>query len=65
MFGKLSLNDSYESYYGTETKSYSVFDVFRAIAIMFMPPFAFIRNVMTLVKLLKKVGKRSIGVKLC
>ena len=46
MFGKVSLNESYEAYYGSNTSSYTVYDVFRAVAIMFMPPFAFIRNVM-------------------
>ena len=46
MFGKVPLNDTYLAYYATGTNSYTVFDVFRAVAIMFMPPVAFIRNVM-------------------
>ena len=61
MFGKVSLNDSYEAYYGSNTNSYTVYDVFRAVAIMFMPPFAFIRNVMIIIS----APTRSMNSKLC
>lgn len=46
MFGKVPLNDTYLAYYATGTNSYTVFDVFRAVAIMFMPPVAFISFVL-------------------
>jgi len=45
MFGKVPLNDTYLAY-ATGTNSYTVFDVFRAVAIMFMPPVAFISFVL-------------------
>ena len=43
-----NLSDIYQVYYSKATANYSLLDFLRAIVIMFMPPLACIRHVVTL-----------------